>query len=82
MEKQLKTGLLTVVLPAYNEEKSVPRAASTIADLLKEAEIEYELLFVDDGSKDRTWQMVLPGTGSAPLPPSCFPFPHGQCRSR
>ena len=59
MNNQIKNGLLTVVLPAYNEEKSVPRAASTIAGLLKEAEIEYELLFVDDGSKDRTWQMVL-----------------------
>ena len=40
MNNQIKNGLLTVVLPAYNEEKSVPRAASTIAGLLKEAEIE------------------------------------------
>ena len=59
MDKQIKNGLLTVVLPSYNEEKSVPRAAQVIAGLLKEAEIDYELLFVDDGSKDGTWQAIL-----------------------
>ena len=62
----VKTGLLTVVLPAYNEEKSVPRAAGAIADLLGRAEIGYELLFVDDGSKDRTWQMVLEASANNP----------------
>lgn len=62
----VKTGLLTVVLPAYNEEKSVPRAASAIAQLLRQAEIRYELLFVDDGSKDRTWQKVLESSAVDP----------------
>ena len=66
MNKQVKKGLLTVVLPAYNEEKSVPRAVVTIAGLLREAEIAYELLFVDDGSKDRTWQTVLEASAADP----------------
>ena len=55
MDKQRKNGLLTVVLPSYNEETSIPRAAKTIGEILNRAQIRYELLFVDDGSKDRTW---------------------------
>ena len=58
MDKQLKNGMLTVVLPSYNEEASVPRAAQTITALLSEAEIHHELLFVDDGSRDRTWTAI------------------------
>lgn len=53
-----RTGLLSVVLPAYNEEESVPLAARTIGGLLAEADIPYELLFVNDGSRDHTWQAI------------------------
>lgn len=58
MDKQLKNGLLTVVLPSYNEEKSISRAAKTVGDILRAAQISHELLFVDDGSKDRTWPEI------------------------
>ena len=58
MEVKLKQGLLTVVLPSYNEEASVPRAARTICGILTEAAIPHELVFVDDGSKDSTWAAV------------------------
>ncbi len=58
MDKREKTGLLTVVLPSYNEEASVPRAAETITAILTQAGIEHELLFVDDGSRDRTWAAI------------------------
>ena len=63
MDKQLKNGLLTVVLPSYNEEASVLRAAKTIGGILTEAQIVHELLFVDDGSKDRTWQEIERAAG-------------------
>ena len=66
MDKQLKTGLLTVVLPSYNEEASVPRAAGTITALLTGAGIPHELLFVDDGSKDGTWAAVERQAGLYP----------------
>ena len=58
MDKQVKTGLLTVVLPSYNEEQSIPRAARTITALLRDAQIPHELLFVDDGSRDKTWEKI------------------------
>lgn len=51
-------GLLSVALPAYNEEKSVPRAAERIIEILTEASIPHELVFIDDGSKDGTWTQI------------------------
>jgi len=58
MAEQKKEGLLSVILPAYNEEASVPRAAQTISALLKDAAIAHEILFVDDGSRDGTWSAI------------------------
>ncbi len=51
--------MLSVVIPAYNEEESLPKAAQVIGGLLAEEGIPYELVFVDDGSKDRTWDEIL-----------------------
>jgi len=58
MTETLKQGLLSVVLPAYNEEASIPRAADTITAILTQAQIPHELIFVDDGSKDRSWETI------------------------
>ena len=58
MQEQQKTGLLSVVLPAYNEQGSVPRAAQVICGLLAQAGIDHEIVFIDDGSKDNTWAVI------------------------
>ena len=50
--------MLSVIMPAYNEEKMIPIAASRIHEVLGQAEIPYELIFVNDGSKDRTWEEI------------------------
>lgn len=50
--------MLSVILPSYNEEKMIPIAAERLTSLLDSAGIDHELLFVDDGSKDSTWQMI------------------------
>jgi dolichol-phosphate mannosyltransferase len=50
--------MLSVVLPAYNEEKMIHKAAVTIKTILDNASIPYELIFVDDGSKDNTWDEI------------------------
>ena len=50
--------MLSVILPSYNEEKMIPVAAETITGILDEAGIDHELLFVDDGSKDQTWNEI------------------------
>ena len=50
--------MLSVVLPAYNEEKMIKKAAETIGGILKKEKIDYEIVFVDDGSKDATWMEI------------------------
>ena len=50
--------LLSVVIPAWNEEKTIPAAAEKILRVLDEAGIPCELVFVDDGSADGTWACV------------------------
>ena len=50
--------MLSVILPAYNEETMIPIAAETISRILDEAAIPFELLFVDDGSRDGTWEQI------------------------
>lgn len=49
---------LSVIIPAYNEEENIEHTAGVIGGILKEAGIPYELLFVDDGSRDRTWELI------------------------
>ena len=51
-------ALLSVILPAYNEEMMVERAGERLGQLLKDEKIKFELIFVDDGSKDRTWSKI------------------------
>ena len=50
--------MLSVILPSYNEEKMISVAAETLAGILDAAEIPYELLFINDGSKDGTWNEI------------------------
>ena len=51
-------ALLSVVIPSFNEEAMLPAAVKSISGQLKEAGIPYELIFVDDGSTDGTWQCI------------------------
>ena len=51
--------MLSVVLPAYNEEQMIKKTAQVVGDLLEKEQIPYELVFVNDGSKDHTWEKIL-----------------------
>ena len=75
MQDTTKKPLLSVVLPAYNEEASVPRAAQVICGLLDKAGIRHEVIFIDDGSTDGTWSAIEAQT-------SCFPQVRGVRFSR
>lgn len=50
--------MLSVIIPAYNEEAIINKTASVISKILVDADIPCELLFVDDGSKDKTWDRI------------------------
>jgi len=50
--------MLSVIIPAYNEEKCIKRAYAAIHSLLVENHIEGEFIFIDDGSQDQTYEMI------------------------
>ena len=50
--------MLSVILPSYNEEQMIATAQERLSAILREACIDYELVFVDDGSRDRTWEEI------------------------
>lgn len=50
--------LLSIVLPSYNEEQNIANTISVLSKLLKQEKIEYELIFVSDGSRDGTYQEI------------------------
>jgi dolichol-phosphate mannosyltransferase len=49
---------LSVVLPVLNEEANIPGVARRLLDVLPGAAASFEVIFVDDGSSDRTWELV------------------------
>lgn len=50
--------MLSVVIPAYNEAGLIEEAARVIGGTLRDANIPCELIFVNDGSGDTTWQEI------------------------
>ena len=49
---------LSVVIPLYNEEESLPELFAWIQRVMKENEFSYEVIFVNDGSTDRSWNVI------------------------
>ena len=50
--------MLSVIIPSFNEHENIRRTACTIAAILRNENIDYELIFVDDGSHDETWKEI------------------------
>ena len=51
-------ALLSIVLPAYNEEQNIANTAKTLSELLEGNSIDYELVFISDGSRDGTFAQI------------------------
>lgn len=51
--------MLSVIIPSYNEERMIERTEKVISEIMQREGIRYELLFVDDGSTDHTWERIL-----------------------
>ena len=49
---------ISVIVPLFNERESLPELASWIGRVMKENTFSYELIMVDDGSDDGSWQCI------------------------
>jgi glycosyltransferase involved in cell wall biosynthesis len=50
-----KAPQITVIVPLYNEDESLPELSAWIDRVMKANNFSYEVLLIDDGSKDRSW---------------------------
>ncbi|MEA5044546.1 MAG: glycosyltransferase family 2 protein, partial [Petrimonas sp.] len=49
---------ISVVIPLYNEEESLPELHAWIKRVMEENGFSYEIIFVDDGSTDHSWEVI------------------------
>jgi glycosyltransferase involved in cell wall biosynthesis len=49
---------LSIVIPAYNEAESLPELLQWIEKVMQTHNYSYEAIFVDDGSRDNTWEVI------------------------
>jgi dolichol-phosphate mannosyltransferase len=59
-------ALLSIVLPAYNEEQNISHTSKRLSSILEENGIDYELVFISDGSKDGTYEEIVKEAASNP----------------
>jgi len=49
---------LSIVIPLYNEDESLPELHTWIQKVVNQHNFSYEVIFVDDGSKDKSWKVI------------------------
>ena len=49
---------ISIVVPLYNEAESLPELCSWVDQVMHKNQFTYEMIFVNDGSKDNSWQVI------------------------
>ncbi len=49
---------ISAVIPLFNEDESLPDLEAWIRQVMETHKLAYEIIFVDDGSKDRSWEII------------------------
>src|SRR6202012_284955 len=49
---------ISIVIPVYNEDESLPELCAWIERVMRENDLSYEVILVDDGSTDRSWEVI------------------------
>ncbi len=49
---------ISIVIPLFNEDESLPHLAAWIDRVMEEHHFDYEVVMVDDGSKDASWKVI------------------------
>lgn len=66
-------SMLSVVIPAYNEGEMIHETVRVVSEILESNNIDHELVFVNDGSKDNTWEQIeLASKNSSNVKGVCF----------
>jgi glycosyltransferase involved in cell wall biosynthesis len=50
---------ISIVIPVYNEDESLPELLAWIGRVMRENNLSYEVILVDDGSTDRSWEVII-----------------------
>ena len=50
---------ISIVIPLLNEEESLPELVSWIERVMKKEELSYEIILIDDGSTDTSWDFIM-----------------------
>ena len=75
---------ISVVIPLYNEAESLPELHAWIKRVMDANHFSYEIIFVNDGSTDRSWNVIeelgksnpeVKGMWSLPWMPTCKTVP-------
>jgi glycosyltransferase involved in cell wall biosynthesis len=48
----------SIVIPCYNSEKTIENLVNKLNDVMADIDSDYEIILVNDGSKDRTWNVI------------------------
>ena len=62
----MKPIYLSIVIPLYNEEESVEKLVASILEVGEAFDFSYEIILVDDGSTDKTWEIIEQLKSSTP----------------
>lgn len=49
---------VSVVIPLFNEDESLPELCSWIARVMDQEQLSYEVILIDDGSTDNSWEVI------------------------
>lgn len=49
---------ISIVVPLFNEEESLPELTSWIDSVMRSNNFSYEIIFIDDGSRDDSWKII------------------------
>ena len=49
---------LSIVIPLYNEDKSIEELNSSIINVINNMDLIYEIIYIDDGSNDNSWGVI------------------------
>lgn len=77
---------ISIIVPLFNEEESLPKLYEWIARVMKENKFSYEVIFVNDGSTDNSWQVIeelakpngKSGSGASSVHGICFRRNYGK----